>query len=79
MCACSSLAIRVACGVLGPYYGSLYFNGLVINGRLPAVVKHVLELTKVAAARGDALGTWFWEVADAAANFLGRTVLVEKK
>eukprot|EP00936_MAST-01D_sp_MAST-1D-sp1_P002576 g2576.t1 len=67
---------RIYCVSLGPYQGSLYFNGLVINGRLPAIIKHVLELTKVAASGGDALGIWFWEVADAVANFVGRSTHV---
>ena len=66
---------RIYCVSLGKYDASLCFNGLVINGALAALVKHVLEVTKVAACRGSVLGCAFWDFADWMAPLMGRTLL----
>ena len=64
---------------LGKYDGSLGMNGLVLHGVLPAVVKWMLEWTKVAAARQQQIGVLFWIIADVVSNWLGRTLLPTKK
>lgn len=60
---------------LGKYDGTLGFNSLVLNGGLAAVVKWMLEWTKVAAASHRPVGIAFWVIADFVSNLLGRTVL----
>lgn len=60
---------------LGKYDATLGFNALVINGPLAAIVKWLLEWTKVASAEKRPVGIFFWLVADNVSNFLGRTVL----
>jgi NADH dehydrogenase FAD-containing subunit len=64
---------------LGPYDATLGFNGLVINGIVAALMKWMLEWTKVAAAKRYPVGTLFWHVADTISCFLGRTVLPTPK
>jgi len=66
---------KIFCLSLGKYDASLGFNRLVINGALPAVVKWVLEWTKVAAAAERPVGLLFWNFADWSSNLLGRTLL----
>ena len=60
---------------LGKYDATLGFNDLVVHGPLAAVVKWLLEWTKVAAAANRPVGVAFWIFADFAANLLGRTLL----
>lgn len=60
---------------LGKYDATLGFNSLVLNGGLAAVVKWLLEWTKVAAASQRPVGIIFWFIADFVSNLLGRTVL----
>jgi NADH dehydrogenase FAD-containing subunit len=60
---------------LGKYDATLAFNSLVLNGGLAAVVKWMLEWTKVAAASHRPVGIVFWIIADFVSNLLGRTLL----
>ena len=60
---------------LGKYDATLGFNDLVIHGPLAALVKWLLEWTKVAAAADRPVGVAFWAFADFASNLLGRTLL----
>ena len=60
---------------LGRYDGVLGFNHLCIPGPLAAIVKWVLEHTKVSHMRGNLLGKIIWKIGDAVVLFLGRTVL----
>jgi len=66
---------RVSCVSLGEGYGVLSFNGLVIDGALAAVVKALLEWTKIAACAERPVGVAFWKFGDAAANWISRTIL----
>ena len=66
---------RVSCVSLGEVYGVLSFNGLVIDGALAAVVKALLEWTKIAACAERPVGVAFWKFGDAAANWISRTIL----
>lgn len=59
---------------LGKYDGVLGFNNMCISGPLAAVVKWVLEYTKVSHMRGCLLGKVIWKIGDAATLFLSRTV-----
>jgi len=60
---------------LGKYHCSLGFNWLVINGRLPALVKWALEWTKTAACGDRHIGTAFWKFGDGVSFLLHRTLL----
>ena len=71
----NSVSPKIYCVSLGAYDATLGFNGLVINGFVAALMKWMLEWTKVAAARQYPIGILFWEIADVASCFLGRTIL----
>ena len=71
----AAVAPRVFCVSLGEAYGIVSFNGVVVEGSIAAVVKGVLEWTKVAACAERPIGVYFWKLGDAAANFLSRRVL----
>ena len=66
---------KIWCLSLGRYAACLGFNGLVCTGWWVAVVKWMLEWTKVAAAAEKPVGILFWQVSDAMSNWLGRTLL----
>ena len=55
---------RVFCVSLGKHSAVMAFNGLVLAGWMPALLKWGLEWTKVAACAERPIGTLFWEVAD---------------
>jgi len=59
---------------LGRYDGCLGFNGLVINGVLAALVKWILEWTKVRQMEGRPIGLLIWHIADELTFFLSRKV-----
>eukprot|EP00928_Gymnodinium_smaydae_P068390 TRINITY_DN5152_c0_g1_i2.p1 TRINITY_DN5152_c0_g1~~TRINITY_DN5152_c0_g1_i2.p1 ORF type:complete len:495 (+),score=112.98 TRINITY_DN5152_c0_g1_i2:82-1566(+) len=58
---------------LGRYDGSLGFNTLVLNGFITAVVKWIIEWTKVAQMEGRHVGALIWEIGDAFTFLLSRT------
>ena len=60
---------------LGKYDGSLGFNGIVVNGVLAAVVKWVLEWTKVRQMHESRMGVLIWQFGDAVTGFLSRYVV----
>lgn len=60
---------------LGRFDGSLGFNWLVINGALAAVVKWVLEWTKVKQMEGRPIGLAVWAFGDWVSFLLSRTLL----
>jgi NADH dehydrogenase FAD-containing subunit len=68
----------IYCISLGQYDGSLGFNGLVINGFIAALLKWLIEWTKVAAVKKQPIGILFWQVGDTVSNWLGRTLLPTK-
>lgn len=59
---------------LGRYDGVLGFNSLCVPGPLAAVVKWILEYTKVSHMRGCLFGKLVWKIGDAVTLFLSRTV-----
>jgi len=59
---------------LGRYDGSLGFNQLTINGGLAALVKFVIEWTKVKQMEGRTIGLAVWKFGDALSFFLSRWV-----
>ena len=63
---------------LGRYDGSLGFNQLTINGSLAALVKFVLEWTKVKQMEGRPIGLAVWAFGDAMSFFLSKWVLKPK-
>lgn len=69
------VAPRVFCVSLGEGYGVLSFNGIVIEGGIAAVVKALLEWTKVAACAERPVGVLFWKLGDAAANWISRNLV----
>ena len=69
------VAPRVFCVSLGEGYGVLSFNGVVIEGSIAAVVKALLEWTKVAACAERPVGVLFWKFGDAAANWISRNLV----
>ena len=69
------VAPRVFCVSLGEGYGVLSFNGIVIEGSIAAVVKALLEWTKVAACAERPIGVLFWKFGDFAANWISRNLV----
>jgi NADH dehydrogenase FAD-containing subunit len=61
---------------LGKYDGVLGFNALCIPGPIAAIVKWVLEYTKVLEMRGKVLGRIIWIIAENVVFFVSRTVLL---
>lgn len=59
---------------LGKYDGVLGLNNTTISGPFAAVVKYILEDTKVSQMRGHLLGKCIWMIGDAVTLFLSRTV-----
>lgn len=59
---------------LGRYDGVLGFNSLCIPGPVAAIVKWILEHTKVSQMRGRLLGHLVWKIGDAVTLFLSRTL-----
>ena len=57
------------------YDAILGFNGLVLSGFVAALMKWVLEWTKVSAAKQQPVGVLFWRVADTMSCFMARTIL----
>lgn len=70
---------KVYCISLGKYDGVLIFNSIVlygfIGGFIAAVVKWLLEWTKVAAAANRTVGVLFWEFADLMSIQISRWIL----
>jgi len=60
---------------LGKYDGVVAFNWLTFGGPLAALMKWVLEWTKVRWVTNTFVGYWFWTIADVTSMFLGRTIL----
>lgn len=59
---------------LGRYDGVLGFNDFCIPGPLAAIVKWILEHTKVSQMRGRLFGHLIWKIGDAVTLFLSRTL-----
>ena len=51
------------------------FNGIVLGGWLPAIVKWLLEWTKVAACQERPVGTGFWMLADTMTAWITRFIV----
>jgi len=66
---------KIFCLSLGRYDAILGFNGLVLSGFVAALMKWVLEWTKVSAAKQQPVGVLFWRVADTMSCFMARTIL----
>jgi len=66
---------KIYCLSLGKYNAIMGFNELVICGWYVAVLKWLLEWTKIAAARERPIGVIFWWVVDGMSMWLGRTFL----
>mmetsp|Transcript_118559 Transcript_118559/g.369301 ORF Transcript_118559/g.369301 Transcript_118559/m.369301 type:complete len:311 (-) Transcript_118559:50-982(-) len=64
---------------LGRYKGSLGFNSLVLNGLLGAIMKWIIEWTKVKAMAGRPIGLFIWEVGDAVTFFLSRRCIKPRR
>jgi NADH dehydrogenase FAD-containing subunit len=64
---------------LGKYDATLGFNSFVLNGGLAAILKWLIEWTKVAAVARRPIGILFWEIGDFVSNLLGRTLLPSKR
>jgi NADH dehydrogenase FAD-containing subunit len=60
---------------LGRYDGILGLNNICIPGPLAAVVKWILEYTKVLHMKGELLGKVIWKIGDNVVLFLARTIL----
>lgn len=60
---------------LGRYDGSLGFNKLVINGMFAALLKWVLEWTKVRQMEGRAIGSIIWHLGDEITFLISRFIL----
>ena len=70
---------KIYCLSLGRYDAIMGFNGYVLSGWYVAVMKWLLEWTKVAAAAERPIGVLFWRVADGMSMWLGRTLLAPSK
>lgn len=68
----------IYCISLGKYHATLGFNGFVVNGFIAAVLKWIIEWTKVAAVRKQPIGIFFWQFGDFVSNLIGRTIIPTK-
>ncbi len=59
---------------LGRYDGVLGFNNFTVPGSLAAIVKWILEYTKILQMRGRLLGNLIWKIGDTVTLFLSRTL-----
>lgn len=66
---------KIFCVSLGEFDGSLCFNGLVLNGSIAALMKHILEVSKVAACNESLAGILLWKIADPISNLISKYVL----
>jgi len=66
---------KIFCLSLGKYSATLGFNGLVVSGTVPALIKWLLEWTKVACAQQRPVGVAFWTFSDLASCWLARNIL----
>ena len=57
---------------LGKYDGVLGFDSLTIPGSFAAIIKWLIECTKVSQMRGALLGNGFWKIGDTSVIFLAR-------
>ena len=64
---------------LGRYDGVVGFNELCIPGPIAAIVKWLLEWTKIAAILGRPVGTLIWIIGDAVTFFLSKTILLPRE
>jgi len=71
----STTTPKIWCLSLGRYDAVVGFNGLVMSGWYVAVLKWLLEWTKVAAAGERPVGILFWKVCDGMSFWLHRTLL----
>jgi len=60
---------------LGRYDGSLGFNGIVVNGVIAALMKWILEWTKIRQMEGRPIGLLFWHIADEVTFLLSRRLI----
>jgi NADH dehydrogenase FAD-containing subunit len=60
---------------LGRYDGVVGFNNLSFPGPVAAIIKWILEYTKVLHMQGDFLGKVIWKIGDELALFLSRTLI----
>lgn len=74
----NSVTPFIYCISLGKYDATLGFNDLVLNGPPFAVVKWILEWSKVMMMQRKLIGVWFWIFGDFVSNLLGRTLLRRK-
>lgn len=65
----------IYCVSLGKYHATLGMNWLVVNGFVSAVMKWLLEYTKMMAMQEQPLGVYFWKLSDYMSMLLARTVL----
>merc|ERR1711871_1318703 len=66
---------KIFCVSLGEFDGSLCFNGLILNGCIAALMKHILEVSKVAACNESLAGRLLWKVADPISNLISKYIL----
>ena len=60
---------------LGEFDCSMVFNNVTINGPPAVMMKHLVEVTKVAANSESVLGQIFWKVSDPMANFISKYII----
>jgi len=66
---------RIYCVSLGPHDGVLAFNWLVVGGPIAAILKWLVEWTKVLSVSGRPIGRLFWQIADSASQFISNFVI----
>ena len=64
---------------LGRYDGSLGFNNIVVNGSIAALIKWVLEWTKIKQMEGRPIGLAVWAFGDAMTFMLSRNFIRPSK
>ena len=63
---------HIYCVSLGEFDGSLCFNNFIINGKIAALMKHILEVSKVAACNERIAGKLFWQLADLSSIYISK-------
>mmetsp|Transcript_21440 Transcript_21440/g.54996 ORF Transcript_21440/g.54996 Transcript_21440/m.54996 type:complete len:406 (+) Transcript_21440:177-1394(+) len=71
VCHGSMASPDIACVSLYKYHASMQFNRLVINGRLPVLIKNMVEMFQMLVAKESWLGNLLWNMIEATNILLG--------
>lgn len=78
VCHGRSTVPTIACVSLYKWSGVMQFNGLVLSGFVPALVKALIEYLQLSTASECAIQTGAWDIIERVNIFLGRYLFVPR-